>query len=55
MILSNDNKYRANMGLSLKLAEYRHVENPFIVQLKGLGWNSGKNQVLVLQMQQTPE
>lgn len=42
MILSNDNKYRGNMGSSLKLDEYSHVEHPFIEQLKGLGWNSGK-------------
>jgi type I restriction enzyme, R subunit len=55
MILSNDNKYRGNIGSSLKLDEYSHVEKPFIEQLKGLGWNTGKNQVLELQMQQTPE
>jgi len=55
MILSNDNKYRGIMGSSLKLDEYSHVEKPFIEQLKGLGWNTGKNQVLELQMQQTPE
>jgi type I restriction enzyme R subunit len=55
MILSNDNKYRGNFGSSLKLDEYSHVEKPFIEQLKGLGWNTGKNQVLELEMQQTPE
>ncbi len=55
MILSNDNKYRGNIGSSLKLDEYSHVEKPFIEQLKGLGWNTGKNQVLELEMQQTPE
>ncbi len=55
MILSNDNKYRGNIASSLKLDEYSHVEKPFIEQLKGLGWNTGKNQVLELEMQQTPE
>ena len=50
MILSNDNKYRGNIGSSLKLDEYSHVEKPFIGQLKGLGWNTGKNQVLELEM-----
>lgn len=35
MILRNDNKYSGNMGLSLKLDEYGHVEKPFIEQLKG--------------------
>ncbi len=54
MILSNDNKYRGNIGSSLKLDEYSHVEKPFIEQLKRLGWNAGKNQVLELEMQQTP-
>ena len=55
MILSNDNKYRGNIGSSLKLDEYSHVEKPFVEQLKGLGWNTGKNQVLELEMQQAPE
>ena len=55
MILSNDNKYRGNIGSSLKLDEYSHVEKPFVEQLKDLGWNTGKNQVLELEMQQTPE
>ena len=55
MILSNDNKYRGNIGSSLKLDEYSHVEKPFIEQIKGLGWNTNNNQVLELEMQQTPE
>ena len=50
MILSNDNKYRGNLGSTLKLDEYSHVEKPFIEQLAGLGW-----EVLELQMQQQPE
>ena len=55
MILGNNNKYRGNLGETLKLDEYSHVEQPFIEQLKGLGWNTGSNQVLELQMQQSPE
>lgn len=55
MILSNDTKYRGNIGSTLKLDEYSHVEQPFLEQLKELGWNKGGNQVLELQMQQTPE
>lgn len=50
MILSNDNKYRGNLGSILKLDEYSHVEKPFLEQLAGLGWD-----VLELQMQQQPE
>lgn len=50
MILSNDNKYHGNLGSTLKLDEYSHVEKPFLEQLAGLGWD-----VLELQMQQQPE
>ncbi len=50
MILSNDHKYRGNLGSALKLDEYSHVEKPFLVQLAGLSW-----EVLELQMQQQPE
>lgn len=53
MILSNDTKYKGNLGNTLKLDEYSHVEQPFMEQLKGLGWNTGTNQVLELPMQQT--
>ncbi|GHB49115.1 type I restriction endonuclease subunit R [Mongoliitalea lutea] len=49
MILSNDNKYRGNLGNTLKLDEYSHVEKPFLEQLAGLGWD-----VLELKMQQEP-
>lgn len=49
MILSNDNKYRGNLGSTLKLDEYSHVEKPFLEQLAGLGWD-----VLELKMQQEP-
>ena len=55
MIISNDNKYRGNIGSTLKLDEYSSVEKPFIDQLKSLGWNTGKNEVLELKMQQSPE
>lgn len=50
MILSNDNKYRGNMGSSLKLDEYSHVEKPFLEQLAGLNW-----EVLELKIQQQAE
>ncbi|MBB6680044.1 type I restriction endonuclease subunit R [Aequorivita sp. 609] len=50
MILTNDNKYRGNLGTNLKLDEYSHVEKPFLEQLAGLGWD-----VLELQMQQQPQ
>lgn len=50
MILSNDNKYRGNLGSILKLDEYNHVEKSFLEQLAGLDWD-----VLELQMQQQPE
>lgn len=50
MILSNDNKYRGNLGSTLKLDEHSHVEKPFLEQLAGMGWD-----VLELQMQQQPQ
>jgi type I restriction enzyme, R subunit len=49
MILNNDN-IRGELGKSMKLDEYSHVEKPFLEQLAGLGWD-----VLELQMQQQPE
>jgi type I restriction enzyme R subunit len=55
MIISNDNKYRGQQGASLKLDEYTNVELPFIEQLKQLGWDTDKNEVIQLQLQQTPE
>ena len=55
MILSNDNKYRGNLGSTLKLDEYNHVEKPFMEQLKELGWDKGENQVLELKMNDSPE
>ncbi len=53
MILQNDNK--SSLGRALKLDEYTHVEQPFMEQLKSLGWDKGHNQVLDLQMHQTPQ
>ena len=50
MILSNDNKYRGNLGSTLKLDELSHVEQPFMEQLRGLNWET-----LELPMHQTPE
>ncbi|WP_406843496.1 type I restriction endonuclease subunit R [Flavobacterium soyae] len=55
MIVTNDNKYRGNLGSSLKLDEYSHVEKPFLEQLIHLGWASGNNEVLELALQQTPQ
>lgn len=55
MIISNDSNYRGNLGATLKLDELSHVEKPFLEQLKSLGWNVGENEVLELQMQQTPD
>ena len=54
MILNNDNRYRGNLGKSLKIDEYSKVEKPLLEQLIGLGWNKDKNEVIELQMQQTP-
>lgn len=54
MIYSNDNRYQGTIHKTLKLDEYTHVEKPFLEQLKGLGWNAGDNEVVELQMQQTP-
>lgn len=55
MILNNDNKYRGNLGNTLKLDEYSKVEKPLMEQLIGLGWNTADNEVIELQMQQLPE
>lgn len=55
MIVTNDNKYRGKQGEALKLDEYSNVELPFLNQLRSLGWDSGLNEVIQLQMQQLPE
>lgn len=49
MILSND-KAKGELGKTIKLDEYSHVEKPFMEQLAGLGW-----QTMELKMQQQPE
>lgn len=58
MQLSNDTNYKGNLGQSLKLDEYSHVEKPFMEQLRGLGWHKDegddRNEVLELPMQQVP-
>lgn len=55
MILSNDNRYRGNLGSTLKLDEYSHVEKSFLEQLISLGWHNGENEVIELKLQQTPD
>ena len=55
MILSNDINYRGNLGDTLKLDEYSHVEQPLMEQLKELGWNQDDNEVIELKIQQKPE
>lgn len=49
MILSNDKKYKGDIAKSLKLDEKRHVEVPFLEQLKQQGWET-----LVLDNHQEP-
>lgn len=49
MLIDNDNKYRGNLGRTLKLDEYDEVEKPFLDQLEELGW-----EVIKLQLQQKP-
>ena len=50
MILSNDNRYKGDIAKSLKLDERRHVEEPFLEQLKQQGW-----EILVLDNHQKPQ
>lgn len=39
MILTNDKKYKGELGRSLRLDEKSHVEEPFLKQLEVLGWS----------------
>ncbi|GHT78728.1 type I restriction enzyme [Bacteroidia bacterium] len=55
MILNNDNTYKGELYKSLKLDEYSSVELPFLEQLSQLGWNNNPNQVIELNLSQTPE
>ena len=55
MIFNNDSNYRGELGKTLKLDEASSVEQPFLEQLRQLGWNNNPNQVIALSMQQTPE
>ena len=55
MILNNENRYRGELGKILKLDEYSSVEQPFMEQLRQLGWSNSPNQIIELTMQQTPE
>jgi len=50
MILSNDNRYKGEVGRSLRLDERSHVEEPFLQQLEDSGW-----QVLRLDNRQEPQ
>lgn len=54
MQLTNDNRYDSERRKVLRIDEYSSVEQPFMEQLKGLGWADGHNEVIELQMQQTP-
>ena len=54
MILNNDFRDRGKLGKTLRLDEYSSVEQPFMEQLRQLGWNDSPNQVIELTMQQTP-
>ena len=54
MILTNDNKYDSARRSQLKIDEYSSVEHPFMEQLRELGWDNGRNEVIELQMQQQP-
>lgn len=40
MILTNDNKYKGEVGKSLRLDERTHVEEPFLQQLESLNWKN---------------
>lgn len=55
MIKSNDNKRTGEQAKLLKFDEKNSVEIPFMEQLRSLGWDNGDNEVLMLEMGQTPE
>ena len=57
MILSNDNTYHSDSTRreELKIDERNIVELPFMEQLRLLGWNDGKCQVIELPMQQSSQ
>lgn len=50
MIVSNDNKYKGDIAKSLKLDEKRHVEEPFLEQLREQGWK-----IIVLDNHKEPQ
>ena len=52
---TNNNTPLSKSGNSLRLDEYSQVEKPFMEQLIELGWNEEGNEVIELEMQQTPE
>ena len=55
MIKSNDNKYVGELGKAMKFDEKHSVEIPFMEQLRAQGWDEGDNEVLMLELGQTPE
>lgn len=54
MIKSNDNKYVGELGKAMKFDEKHSVEIPFMEQLRAQGWDEGDNEVLMLELGQTP-
>lgn len=55
MIKSNDNKHTGEYGKRLKMHELNRVETPFLDQLRMLGWSDGLNEVISLELQQSPQ
>lgn len=55
MIKSNDNKHTGEHGKRLKRHELDRVETPFLDQLRKLGWSDGLNEVITLELQQSPQ
>ncbi|MBJ2184137.1 MAG: type I restriction endonuclease subunit R [Muribaculaceae bacterium] len=55
MIKSNDNKRTGEHGKRLKRHELDRVETPFLDQLRKLGWSGGFNEVITLDLQQSPQ
>lgn len=55
MIKSNDNKRTGEHGRLLKRHELDRVETPFLDQLRQLGWSDGLNEVITLELQQSPQ
>lgn len=54
MIKSNDNQRTGEQAKLLKFDEKHSVEIPFMEQLRTLGWDKDENEVLMLELSQTP-